>query len=511
MKHISIVGAGQAGLIAATTIKAAFRSFDVTVIASGEIPPIGVGEGSTEHWAAYEARVGIERSDLIKHSMATFKHGIRFLDWTTHTPDYFHSIVGEGMYTALGTFNSLYSYIHASGRQLTPTLSHPGLIDNEVQDTPKPWNQVNQFHFDSAKLNDFLTGHALTQGVNFIDASVVGIKRDSSSGDITAIVTSTGDVETDFVIDASGFSQVILKELDNTHQTFFDDYLPCDTAVVFQTPGNDSIKPFTEAKALSAGWHWDIPTYERRGHGYVFSSRHTNEESAIKEVEEYIDEPVTDVRTIKYRPYKVQNSWQFNCVAVGLASNFIEPLEATSIAATIEQCRLLCSYLPTYKPNSGVQQHGYLKVFDSIFDNLLTMVSMHYVTDRRDSPMWVEQQNANRTELLNFLIEMFKYRGPENHDLNLTGYELFSSNHFWHVAQGQGLISVEGCMDGVLANDSPVSCQQRIMDVRNNRAQAGRELPHRTVLKRAHREYAEKRAEWHFDDFGGILIPRLEQ
>ena len=66
-------------------------------------------------------------------------------------------------------------------------------------------------------------------------------------------------------------------------------------------------------------------------------------------------------------------------------------------------------------------------------------------------------------------------------------------------------------MDGVLANDSPVSCQQRIMDVRNNRAQAGRELPHRTVLKRAHREYAEKRAEWHFDDFGGILIPRLEQ
>ena len=509
MKNILIVGSGQAGLITATTIKTAFPDYEVTVVASSGIEPIGVGEGSTEHWAAFEERVGIDRAHLVRDSLATLKYGIRFLDWTKHTPDYFHSISGKGVeFANTGTFNGVYSYIHASGSQLTPTLGFLGLIDGLVEDTPVPLRQTNQFHFDSSKLNDFLKGFALTRGIHFIDAEVEGIFRDSENGDITHVLTSHGKIETDFVVDASGFHQVILKELGDIHQSSFEDYLPCDTALVFQTPGNPKIKPFTEAKALSAGWHWDIPTYERRGHGYVFSSRYIDEEHAIHEVENYIDEPITDTRTIKYKPYKVQNSWQFNCVAVGMVSNFIEPLEATSIAATIEQARLICSYLPTYQPNSGVHQHGYLKVFDSMFDNLLTMVSMHYVSDRRDFPMWVDQQNASRTELLLFLIELFKHRGPEHHDIPSTGYELFGPQHFWHVAQGQGLISQEGAALGVTAYRSE---QVGIDRTKRNFSEQPQEVSHRDVLERAHQRFSEHRADWHFDDFGGQLIPRLEQ
>jgi hypothetical protein len=509
MKHILIVGSGQAGLIAATTIKSAFAAFEVTVVSSKEIEPIGVGEGSTEQWAAYEDRVGINRRDLIKDSMATFKYGIRFLDWTNHTPDYFHSISGRILYTKSGTFNGLYNYIHSSGRQLTPTLTHAGLIDNLVPDTPNPWHQTNQFHFDSAKLNTFLIGHARTMGVKFVDAVVDGIERDPSSGDITSVVTSTGNIETDFVIDASGFNQVILKKLGDVWQSSFDDYLPCDSVLVFQTPGNDEIKPFTEAKALSSGWHWDIPTYERRGHGYVFSSRYIDEEQAVEEVEQYVGEPVTDARIIKYKPFKVENSWQFNCVAVGLASNFIEPLEATSIAATIEQSRLICSYLPTYRPNSTAPQQGYTKVFDSMFDNFLTMVALHYVSDRDDSPMWIDQQHSPKPELLNFLIEIFSHRGPEAHDLPMTGYELFQIPHFWHVAQGQGLIDKEGARVGVEAYGSTQPARNVLKDLAHPNENP-LELHHRVILDRAHKIYADKRADWHFDDFGGQLVPRLE-
>ena len=510
MKNILIVGSGQAGLIAATTIKSVFKDFDVTVVSSKDIPPIGVGEGSTEQWSSYEKRVGINRQDLIKASMATFKYGIRFLDWTNHTPDYFHSISGGQLFANTGTFNGVYNYIHASGRKLTPSLAHRGLIKGLVVDTKEPWRQTNQFHFDSQKLNEFLKGHALTMGINFIEAEVEGLFRNSENGDITHVLTSHGKIETDFVVDASGFKQIILKELGDIHQSSFGDYLPCDSALVFQTPGNHKIKPFTEAKALSAGWHWDIPTYERRGHGYVFSSRYIDEDYAIGEVEHYIDEPVKNTRTIKYEPYKVQNSWQFNCVAVGLASNFVEPLEATSIAATIEQSRLICSYLPTYEANSGVHQHGYLKVFDSMFDNLLTMVSMHYVSDRRDSPMWADQQDAPRTELLHFLIELFKHRGPEQHDIPYTGYELFGPNHFWHVAQGQGLISRAGSQIGIEAFGSIAPSMEMVQETQTNNAKRP-ELPHRTVLARAHENFAKKRGDWNLNDIGGQLAPRLEK
>ena len=511
MKNILIVGSGQAGLITATTIKACFPEFDVTVVASSEIPPIGVGEGSTEQWTAYEKRVGIDRPQLLKESMATLKHGIRFLHWTNHTPDYFHSISSGQRYAEPGTFNGVYSFIHASGRKLTPSLAHQGLVKNFVQDVENEWNQVNQFHFDSHKLNIFLKNHAKSMGIDFINAEVQGIFRDSENGDITHVITSSGKIETDFVVDASGFKQVILNELGDIHQTSFSDYLPCDTALVFQTPGNHSIKAFTEAKALSAGWHWDIPTYERRGHGYVFSSEHITEERAAQEVEYYIDEPVKDARIIKYKPYKVQNSWQFNCVAVGLASNFIEPLEATSIAATIEQARLLCSYLPTYKPNSNGPQYGYLKVFDSIFDNLLTMVSMHYVSDRKDTPMWQDQQDAQKTELLRFLLEIFKHRGPENHDLSLTGFELFGPAHFWHVGQGQGLISREGCEVGVDVYSSTPEALEVIREVQVRNSETP-EIPHRTLLDRLHKkDDFEINLDWAVDDFKGQSFARLEQ
>ena len=504
MQNIVVVGAGQAGLIAATLIKAQFSKFNITVVASSELGTIGVGEGSTEQWREYENIVTLDRAKVIANSAATFKFGIRFLDWTNHTPDYFHAIPSEGPLFAQ-SFNASYSYVHALGKQLTPTFMHRGFIDNIIEENIL---QTNQLHFDSHKMNQFLKDHAIDLGIKFIDDEVVGIERDSESGNVISVVGKRDTFPSDFVIDASGFNRVIFSHLGDPWEESFSDMLPCDSALVFQTPTDYSIKPYTTATALSAGWHWDIPTQERRGHGYVFSSRHTNADKAAEEVENRIGEPIGETRLIEFSPFQLKNSWQFNCVAVGLASNFVEPLEATSISATINQVRLLCSYLPTYKPNSTASQSGYLRIFDSMMDNLVAMVAMHYISDREDTPMWADQQVAPKPALLNELIEIMSHRGPQQQDIPTTGYELFGANHFWFVGQGQGLINADGCRQELIAYGSRKVVETHLRKLKSSKREPTQS--HRLLLEQISHQVLGGKLEWEFNQFDLKDMKRLD-
>lgn len=142
-------------------------------------------------------------------------------------------------------------------------------------------------------------------------------------------------------------------------------------------------------------------------------------------------------KTLNFKSGYFSTTWKNNCVAVGLAAGFVEPLEATSISTTIQQARLICSYLPTfsYKRTYGIKE--YHRVMDSIMENILCMISLHYISDRNDTPMWAEQQKAEKPPLLMHLLELWNTRCPEHHDIPSTGFELFGPAHLWHVAQGQ--------------------------------------------------------------------------
>lgn len=505
MKDLVIVGSGQSGLIAALLVKSILPEYaNITIISSSDIPPIAVGEGSTEHWNEFEKIVGLIRNETIRECDATFKYGIRFMDWTNHTPDYMHSISGDQLYE--GYFNILYNYVNSSNRLLSPIFVPVGLPDGLVNDDDNLeaiLNQVNQLHFDTHKLNKYLRNKCVETGIEFVDAEVQSLERDSQTGDITKLVTSAGNYPTDFVIDASGFSKTVLGMLGDVHCTTFEDVLPCDAALVFQTPPepNSILKPYTLARALSSGWLWEIPTYDRRGNGYVFSSEYITESQALEEVETTLGIKVPDARLIKFDPHYVTNSWQFNCVAIGLASNFVEPLEATSIAATINQVKLLCSSLPVYKPDSSALRNSYLRTFKSMVDNMLAMVAMHYVSDRTDSPMWLEQQSRPKTDLLQHLIETMEYRGPEDHDIPRTGFELFSPTHFWHVGQGQGLINRENSQVALKARSKENIAADTIKQVLTKLAVKG-SLDHRKVINWARRGLpVTPYPEWEFDEY----------
>lgn len=246
-----------------------------------------------------------------------------------------------------------------------------------------------------------------------------------------------------FYVDASGFNRVLMSKLtDNDEFVSYRKYIPCDSAAVFPTPLDESgkIHPYTRARAMPNGWMWEIPTQERRGNGYVFASDFCSDEQAVKELSEAHGKEVEPAKIIRFKSGYFKNGILFNCAGVGLASSFVEPLEATAISTSIQQARMIASILPTFKLGHKAQIKQYQMRYESLLDNIVTMISLHYISDRTDTEMWRAQQNAERPETLNTLLELWRERMPEMWDIPQFGFELFLSPHLWHVAQGQGLL-----------------------------------------------------------------------
>lgn len=443
LPRVCIVGSGTSGLATAILFNSFFPKMKITVISSKEIGIIGVGEGSTEHWRHYfQEPCGIDVNDMIRKTAGTHKYGIKFENWTTHTPVYYHSISGESV--GPNNFNAAYSFAHFNDWLLTPAMiTH--LDDNKVvDDKENPHKTTNQFHFDTFKLNVYLTNMARSRGITFGEGKVISIERNNETGFITAITTDTKlRCEADFFIDASGFSRVLMSKLiDNDDFVSYRKYVPCDSAAVFPTPPDESggIRPYTRARAMPNGWMWEIPTQERRGNGYVFASDFCSDEQAIKELSDAHGKEIEPAKIIRFKSGYFKNGLLFNCASVGLSSSFVEPLEATAITTSIQQARMIASMLPTFHIGAKAQSKQYQQRYESLLENIITMISLHYISDRTDTEMWRAQQSAEIPDTLSVLLELWKERMPEKHDVPMFGFEMFASEHLWHVAQGQGVL-----------------------------------------------------------------------
>ena len=471
-KNICIVGSGTSGLVAAIILKDHLPYHNITVVSSEKIGIIGVGEGSTEHWRIFfQDKHNISVDEMVERCAATHKYGIRFEGWTTHTPDYFHSVSGGEI--GPHYFAGNYAFAIENNMLLTNAMiSH--LYDNKIPlNKQSPHHAVNQFHFDTFKLNVFLKDVAQSKNVRFIDGEVQDITRNAESGNIESVILQNKtQISADFFIDSSGFHRALMGKLVDDESDFYSyrKYLPCDSAAVFQTESDESgeIKPYTRARAMPNGWMWEIPTQERRGNGYVFASDFCSDEQAVKELSEAHGRDIEPARIIKFKSGYYKTAMAYNCAAVGLSSSFIEPLEATSIATSIQQARMLVSVIGAYIPGSKAIASQHNKQTELLMENLVTMVAMHYISDRSDTEMWREQQNAEKPELLNKLVELWKERCPQIYDTPIFGYEVFHSAHFWHVAQGQGLVSHEVATRELNSYDSREKAARIFAELKTN-------------------------------------------
>lgn len=441
---IGIVGSGTAGLIFALMARKGFPYSDITIISSSQKGIVGVGEGSTEHWREFMNYCDIGTEDLIVNTAATHKYGIRYEGWTNKRPDYIHSISGIGEIFAFGLHAEYMKYFE-DDKSLTSQTGSIGLIKNQIIKENLHMN-TNQYHFDTFKLNDFLVGICFKRMIKFVDGNVETIEKDLNSGFIKSITTDKKEkVEADFWIDASGFSRVLMNDIDNKEWVSFSDYLMCDSAIAFPTESDPSgqIRPYTRARAASSGWIWEIPTQERRGNGYVFSSKFITEDEAVAEAEKVSGYKIDTCRSFKFNPGYLKNQWYKNCIAVGLSSSFVEPLEATSIGSSIIQAKMAIGGIASFSENSSFIQKNYNSKIEQTMRNILTMIRLHYISDREDTPFWKEYLSMPVNEELSDMIGLWSEQVPSQYDAGNHHYLMFGTRHFAHVMQGQNLINPE--------------------------------------------------------------------
>lgn len=442
MNKITIAGSGTAGLISALMLRAAFPLKEINIISSSDIGIIGVGEGSTEHWKTFMDICQIPLAELIYETKATHKNGIRFENWTNHTPDYFHSVSGTPQNGPFALYG-LYAYLIESNKTITENTASTAMIENKVR-ADNPHMSVNQYHFDTFKLNTYLKKLCTERNINLIDEKIIDIRLNNENGNIDFLILESSKFHySDFWIDATGMARLLISKLSNQKWKSFSNYLQMNCAIPFPTQADPSgtVRPYTRARAIQNGWVWEIPTQERRGNGYVYSSNNCTDDQAVMEVSKLLGFEVQPVKLIKFDPGYIPEMWIKNCVAVGLASAFVEPIEATSIGGTIQQLRCLIDNLYAYQPGVSAIQKVFNKKMNIMMENILSMISLHYISDRDDTEMWRTQKNMLIPDYLKNLLDLWSERLPSMNDIEYSNYEMFHVPHFYHVAQGQKVIN----------------------------------------------------------------------
>jgi tryptophan halogenase len=404
VNKIIVLGGGNAGLMAALYLKTALPALDITVIKSKNIGTIGVGEGSTEHWTPFAVAVGINILDLIAECGATIKIGIKFENWHGDGTHYFHSLP-EYLATMDSYTGAGYTMMRLIGDGIgTEKLYWERAMNGGVRE---PLTDYYQFHFDSEKLNAFLEKRCILANIKVIDAEIEGPIIDQD-GFVESVVDNQGNkYHADFFVDSSGFKRVIASKL-GADWVDWTKYLPLNSAIAFQTPQEEEIPTYTLARAMDAGWHWRSPVQGRFGNGYVFSDQFITEQQAYDEIQKHFKDTIKIGRKINYKSGKVNQAWIKNCVSIGLSSNFVEPLEASSISTTIKQSQLLSASIWNWNRSDTGTIKEYNRLVDDMMYNILDFIQLHYFTERNDTEFWrwckneITMTDFNRENLENF-------------------------------------------------------------------------------------------------------------
>ena len=398
--HIVVVGGGTAGWLAALMLHDAGRraglDLRVTVVESSKIPTIGVGEGTTAVFRQMLKHFGFDEFEFLRETEATIKFGIRHQGWRRLDHSYDGPIDDPHLVVSgLAPQSFLDIAAVADGRPVAQAHLFAHLLDQHKSPFARkadgrllplgPFHHA--YHFDQALAGRYLRKKAV--GVAMRDAQVLGARRHASNGDIEAVVLDDGsEIAGDFFVDCSGFRRGLIGKEMAAGWVSYADRLPVNRAMPFWVdlaPGQE-IPPYTLARALDAGWLWTIPTQTRFGCGYVYSYQFHTPETAQAEVEAALGHPIEPRNDLRFDVGRLDRAWIGNCLALGLASSFLEPLEATSIHGTVVQLMVFTQF--HLRDRSATDRDAYNAFVARQVDDFRDFINLHYVTEREDTPFW---------------------------------------------------------------------------------------------------------------------------
>jgi hypothetical protein len=414
LKDIVILGGGTAGWMAATYLARAFaQTVRITVIEAGDtIGRIGVGEATIPNLQrAFFDFLGIPEAQWMRRCNASFKVGIKFVNWREeprqHNGNHFYHVFGQLQHVDSLPLSHYWMHERVAARTRETfdyaCYKEPRLLDLKLSPRRLDGSRAMHYawHFDANLVADYLAEVAVGWGVQHVVDEVESVQL-ADNGHIHTLKTRKGNLYTgDLFIDCTGFRGRLINQV--LHEPFIDmsDYLLCDSAIATQLPSNDArdgINPYTTSTALDAGWAWNIPLRGRFGTGYVHSSKFVSADDAARELCQLHGIDANKVpfwNKIRFRVGRNRRAWVKNCVSLGLASNFLEPLESTGLYLIYAALYQLVKHFPDKSFDAGLID-AYNKEIEYSFDDCRDFIQAHYFTTaRQDTAFW----RANRHDL----------------------------------------------------------------------------------------------------------------
>jgi tryptophan halogenase len=458
IRRVVIAGGGTAGwMVAAALSKTLGKLLDIKLIESDDIGTVGVGEATIPTLVNFHNLLEIKEQEFMAATQATFKLGISFEHWRDVDQHYIHSFGSTG----IDHWSAGFQHFWHKGRErgLAGDYGHYCLELEAAQQgrfAHLPRNGMNYaYHLDASRYAKYLRTVADPFGVQRIEGKIAAVHMNEAGGDIEALTLASGErIEGDLFIDCTGFRALLIGEAMKIGYDDWSHWLFCDSAIAVQTESTGPAVPYTRSIARGAGWQWRIPLQHRVGNGLVYASRYLDDASARQGLMANIDgRPLTDPRVIRFQPGQRRQTWSGNCVAIGLASGFLEPIESTSIHLIQRGIVRLMQMFPT----SGISQSDideYNRQTNVEIEHIRDFIVLHYhVTKRCDTQFWRDCRAMEIPASLRHRIALFGDSGRVFRAPN----ELFAENSWIQVMLGQGIMPRQHHQAADLMGDAELS------------------------------------------------------
>jgi tryptophan halogenase len=447
IKDIVIVGGGTAGWMTAAALSKVMgtQNYSITLVESEMIGTVGVGEATIPMISLFNNVLGLDEDEFVRETNATFKLGIEFVDWRKPGHRYFHPFGLYGVDMDGVSFSNFWMRWRRSGGNLDISAFNAetqaamqGKFMRTANTMPAALPRINYaFQFDASLYAAFLRRYSERRGAVRVEGEIIKVNQNKESGYIESVSLKNGQtVSGDLFIDCSGFRGLLIEQTLKAGYHDWSKWLPANRAAAMPCELVEEPLPFTRATARESGWQWRIPLQHRTGNGYVFSSEFISEDEAAEKLKSRLDgKALAEPKILKFVTGARKKCWIKNCVALGLASGFLEPLESTSIHLV----QVGIAKLLTLFPKNGFEPimiDKYNREMEGDYTNVKDFLIAHYkVTEREDTPFWKYTKNMDIPDSLKDRLEMFKQRG----DALVLQNELFKEVSWFAVLHGQGM------------------------------------------------------------------------
>ncbi len=446
LRSIAIIGGGSAGWMAAAALaNAVGQSIAITLVESDEIGTVGVGEATIPPIKLFNAQLGIDEAEFVRATQGSFKLGIEFVGWGAQDSRYFHPFGSYGADFDRVPLHHYWVREHLRG-DTTPLddLSMCWAMARENRfgppaDNPRDVRSTHDYayHFDAGRYAQFLRAYCENRGVTRLEGRVGRVERDGATGNITAVVLANDQtVAADFFVDCSGFAGLLIEGALATGYEDWTHWLPCDRAAAMPTENAAPLTPYTRSTAHAAGWQWRIPLQHRMGNGHVYCSSHISDDEAVATLLAHVEgHPLADPRLLRFTTGRRLRAWSHNCLALGLAGGFMEPLESTSLHLIQTGINRLLQLLPD-RGHDPLLAEEYNRLTAHEYERIRDFLILHYHANSRPEPFWQACAAMPIPEELEYKLRHFRSSAR----LVSRDDELFRNPSWLAVHIGQGVM-----------------------------------------------------------------------